>query len=121
VLHPELALVVPTNSLTADLNHEHLAIARGYMRAVKVVRAAVELLLAADALTDSFTEELAEVVLALQRTRELTRDSQVAYWVTILLDRGGLVKDLARRLDHDPTFEEALLALLEDDSPKDQK
>jgi transcriptional regulator with XRE-family HTH domain len=117
LLHPELALVVPPDPLFADLHRDYLEIARRYMMAITEVRKAVELLLTAAAPTDSFIEEVADVVLALQRTREITRDSQVAYWVTILLDRGRLVRDLARRLDHDSSFEETLLTLLDDDPP----
>jgi transcriptional regulator with XRE-family HTH domain len=121
LLHPELALVVPTNSLAADLHPEHLAIARGYMRGAKVVRAAVELLLAADALTDSFTEDVAEIVLAVARARDQTRDPQITYWVMVLLEHRDLMKGLARRLDDDPAFEEMLATLLYDDPPKGQK
>jgi transcriptional regulator with XRE-family HTH domain len=119
LLHPEPFTITSSDALLADLNREHLTIARGYMRAVKVVRAAVEILVAPSA--DHFTEEIAEIVLTLKRASEGLRDPQMAYWMTIVLGRPDLLQDLAQRLDTDPGFEDTLLTLLNKTNLKEKK
>lgn len=119
LLYPDTPTIAPSDARFADLNHEHLAIARGYMRAVKAVRAAVEILVAPTA--DHFTEEIAEIVLALNRASEGLRDPQMAYWMTIVLGRPDLLQDLAQRLDTDPGFEATLLTLLNKTNLKEKK
>jgi transcriptional regulator with XRE-family HTH domain len=117
LLHPASPTIAPSDSRYADFNHEHLEIARGYMRGTKAVRTAVEVLVTAE----PYAEELAALMVALQRALEHSRDTQIAYWMTTLLDQGDLVKDLARRLEDDPAFKDTLAALLEDAPQKDQK
>jgi transcriptional regulator with XRE-family HTH domain len=118
-LHPD---TVPStvDPQWKDLNREHLAIARHYMRAVKAVRAAVEALLTETvpaAISDELAEEIADVVIALKTASD--RIPQVAYWTLQVLERGDLLANLARRLDQDPAFEEELRALIDD--PKKDK
>jgi transcriptional regulator with XRE-family HTH domain len=117
LLHPASPTIAPSDSRFADFNHEHLEIARGYMRGTKAVRTAVEVLVAADPLA----EEVAQLMLALQRNIQQSRDTQLAYHMTVLLEQGELVKDLARRLEDDLTFLGKLVTLLEDDPTKGQK
>lgn len=111
LLHPE-STIPPADQSIADLNREHLAIARGYMRAIKAVRAAVEVLLA----HAESSEDFAEVVLALKRHVEA--HPHVGYWVARMLEHGDVLPDLARRLHENPEFEQALLDLLDTEPPK---
>lgn len=105
LLHPE-STVRTSDPLLVDLNREHLAIARLYMRAVKAVRHAVELLL----VDDDITEEIAAVVVELRRAVDL--QPQMAYWTLFVLERGLLMQAIAQRIDRDPLFEERLRDLL---------
>lgn len=117
LLHPDPIAIAPSDSLLVDLNREHLLIARGYMRAVKAVRAAIEILVTPAASTlDTLTEAIAELVLEV--TRASDRDPQIADWLTILLSHGDVLRDLARRLDADPSFEAKVLELLTDTKGK---
>jgi transcriptional regulator with XRE-family HTH domain len=111
LLHPEPTAIAPSDPRFVDLHPEHLEIARGYMRGARVVRAAVEALVAADPLA----EELAKLMLALQR------DTELAYWMTMLLEHGELATALARRLQSDQAFRDRLASLLDDEFPKGKK
>lgn len=114
LLHPE-STIVPSDPLFADLNHEHLKIARRYMRAVDAVRAAVKVLLSNN---DAIAEEYAEIVIKLKQASEATRDQDdLTFWMQILIGRGEILQDLARRLDGDPGFEQKLLDLINDAPP----
>jgi len=116
LLHPD-ARIQPSDPDVADLNREHLAIARGYMRAVKVVRTAVELLLIDQrdrALADRI-EDIAELVVALRPA--VDRHPSLAYDLGEALTRGDVLVDLADRLERDPMFEERLRDLLDEPTP----
>jgi len=108
-LHPE-TIPSTVDPQWQDLNREHLAIARLYMKAYKTVREAVEALLVDDSSRVEITIEMAEVVLAL---KEAT-DPHIASWIAfLLLERGDIVVPLARRFNDDPAFEQAVRDLLE--------
>jgi len=117
LLHPD-ARVQPSDPEVADLNREHLAIARGYMRAVKAVRTAVEVLLADQsrdrALADRI-EDIAELVVALKPA--VDRHPSLAYDLGEALTRGDVLVELADRLERDPMFEERLRDLLDEPTP----
>jgi len=115
LLYPPTS-VPASDPLLIDLNREHLAIARGYMRAVKIVRAAVETLLAAHPERAEVLEEIADVVIALAAAAD--QQPQLAYGVSQVLERGDLLANLADRLDRDALFEERLRELLNEPPPK---
>jgi transcriptional regulator with XRE-family HTH domain len=115
LLHPESPAIAASDPLVADLNHEHLKIARRYMRAVDAVREAVKLLLTDN---DVSAEEVAGIVVGLKQASEASPEDGLA-WIHIVMHRADLVQDLAHRLDTDPGFEAKLLELL--NLPKGQK
>jgi transcriptional regulator with XRE-family HTH domain len=121
LLHPESTPIVSADPRFADLNYEHLKIARRYMRAVDVVRVAVKLLLSETA-SDALAEEFAELVLWLKRASEATRDpGDLTFWMRTLVDRPQVLQDLARRLDTEPGFEAKLLDIVNEPPPKGKK
>ena len=108
--------VPPPSEWLRDLNKEHLAIARLYMKAYKTVRAAVEVLLGDEAVVE-ITIDIAEVVLALKSAAD--RDPEIASWAEFLiLDRGDLLVALAKRLNADPMFEQGLRDRLDEATGK---
>jgi transcriptional regulator with XRE-family HTH domain len=114
VLHPET--VPPPSEWLRDLNKEHLAIARLYMKAYRTVRAAVEVLLGDEAVVETATD-IAEVVLALKGAAD--RDPEIVSWTEFLiLDRGDLLVALAKRLNADPMFEQGLRDRLDEATGK---
>lgn len=117
LLHPESTPPPPAGVLVTDLNREHLAIARSYMRAVKAVRTAVESLLADTPASTELTEEIADVVNALKQAAE--DEPQIAYWTTFVLEHGDVLVDIAKRLSRDPLFEERLRDFVDDEPPSD--
>jgi transcriptional regulator with XRE-family HTH domain len=108
LLHPDT--VRATDPKWQDLNDEHLAIARQYMKAYKAVRRAVEVLLADDAAARKTMTDLAEMVLALHRVA--ASDPAVLAGTEVLLGLDDVLVQLAKRLDADPTFERTLRDLL---------
>ena len=117
LLQPESLAIAPSDPRYSDLNHEHLKIARRYMRAVDSVRAAVKLLLSDD---DAAAEEYAEILMGLKRLSEATRDQDdLTFWMEIIIGHADIVRDLARHLD-DPGFKIKLLGLINDAPSKDQ-
>lgn len=118
LLHPESTPVNPSDPRFADLNREHLQIARRYMRAVDLVRGAVKLLLSDD---DAIAEEYAEALMGLKRLNDATRDQDdLTFWMEIIIGHADILRDLARHLD-DPGFQVKLLALIKDTAPKGKK
>jgi len=95
LLHPEA--VQPTDPKWRDLNDEHLAIARQYMKAFKVARSAVEAILADDASVREMSNDLAEIVLSIQQDQQ----------------RLDLWTDVVECLYADPKFERALRELID--------
>jgi transcriptional regulator with XRE-family HTH domain len=69
LLHPEA--LQPLDDRWRDLHDEHLLVARQYMKARKVPRAAVELLLIDELAGPGMPTELAEVVIALHQDPKL--------------------------------------------------
>jgi transcriptional regulator with XRE-family HTH domain len=100
----------PVDPLWRDLNDEHLAIARLYMKALKRVRTAVETLLTDEASARTTAADLAEMVLALKRVAD--HDPGVVARTGALLELDDLLVQLGQRLETDPTFESALRELL---------
>ena len=112
LLQPEAPMIPPSDPLLADLNREHLQIARRYMRAVKAVRAAVEFLLS----DEPIVEEIADLVTQLQEaSRHTTANRHLVYWTSIMLGHVDLLADIARRLDDEPDFAHTLVDLIEKD------
>lgn len=107
LLHPETMAIAPSDPRYADLNHEHLAIARRYMRAVDVVRAGVRVLLSDN---DAIAETYAEIVVGLRRASDTTRNPEsFTLGLQILIDHPNLVQGLAYRLQDNPEFAAILL------------
>jgi transcriptional regulator with XRE-family HTH domain len=108
-------LIPPTDlKRFADLNLEHLSIARGYMRATRGVRAAIEYLVEPN--NPTITEDVAELIDAIKGIA--TKNPHIAYWTTLVLEHSDLMADLADRLS-DPVFEDALRDLIH--PPKGKK
>jgi hypothetical protein len=80
-----------------DLNDEHLTIARQYMKAFKGARAAVEAILGDEVNAAEMSNDLADIVLAIQEDQK----------------RLDLWTDVIECLAADPTFEPALRELIE--------
>jgi transcriptional regulator with XRE-family HTH domain len=108
ILHPEI--VPPPSELLKDLNHEHLGIARLYMKAYKTNRAAVEILLSDERHTVEIAADLAELVVTLKHT---TPHDAIVAATELLLTRSDLLMRVADRLESDPAFEGVLRKLVE--------
>lgn len=118
LLQPESLMIAPSDSRYADLNHEHLQIARRYMRAVDAVRGAVKVLLSDN---DAIAEEYAEALMGLKRLGEATREQDdLTFWMEIIIGHADILRDLAQHLD-DPGFKVKLLTLINDAPTKGKK
>ena len=110
LLNPESTMIAPSDPRYVDLNHQHLQIARRYMRAVDEVRAAVRVLLSDN---DAVAEEFADLVLGLKRASDTARDpAGLRRGLQILIDHDELVQRLAQRFEDSPEFAALLLDLI---------
>jgi transcriptional regulator with XRE-family HTH domain len=99
VLHPDEERNAATiDPLIADLNQEHLGIARQYMRALNRQRQAVECLL----------QDTSDAVVLAQMVLTVKLDPALVEMFGGLVFRGDLLTRLAKRLEHDPKFEQSL-------------
>jgi transcriptional regulator with XRE-family HTH domain len=103
LLNGDAPPVAAPDPLLADLNREHLTIARRYMRALNAQRRAVDEVLLGP---EPVAADVADVVLLL--AQRATATPLLAYWTRLVLERGDLLTLLARRLDTDPAFEQLL-------------
>lgn len=108
ILHGE---TTHQRTLTADLNEEHLGIARGYMKAKRKPRQAVEVIL-----EERTGEDLAQILLVIKELAA-THPLDVLAILMAGLSRGDLLILVAERLARDPAFEALVRTQLSEPTP----
>jgi len=92
-------VITPSDPRLADLNEEHLEVARSYMRARRDVRKGVEVLLSHPAIDEALARLLVKVC-----TLPPERVSELARLLTIAPDMQPLVEQIWNRLHLDPAY-----------------